>query len=76
MIGSFIGIFFVTVYIEFFFGVSVGGRIGLTVVVVGLLFLLVIFLSSLAGMVLGYVVVGALIYVGVLMIFSLVRVNW
>ena len=57
-------------------GVSVGGRTGLTAVVVGLLFLLVIFLSPLAGMVPGYAAAGALIYVGVLMTSSLARVNW
>ena len=52
-----------------------GGRTGLTAVVVGILFLLVIFLS-LAGMVPGYAAVYALIYVGVLMTSSLARVKW
>lgn len=41
--GSFIGTSSVTAYIESSSGVSVGGRTGLTAVVVGLLFLLVIF---------------------------------
>ena len=50
--GSFIGTSSVTAYIESSSGVSVGGRTGLTAVVVGILFLLVIFLSPLAGMVL------------------------
>lgn len=50
--GSFIGTSSVTAYIESSSGVSVGGRTGLTAVVVGLLFLLVIFLSPLARMVL------------------------
>ncbi|XOL92869.1 solute carrier family 23 protein [Enterobacter hormaechei] len=49
--GSLIGTSSVTAYIESSSGVSVGGRTGLTAVVVGLLFLLVIFLSPLAGMV-------------------------
>lgn len=52
--GSFIGTSSVTAYIESSSGVSVGGRTGLTAVVVGLLFLLVIFLSPLAGMVPAY----------------------
>ena len=52
--GAFIGTSSVTAYIESSSGVSVGGRTGLTAVVVGLLFLLVIFLSPLAGMVPGY----------------------
>ncbi|BED97894.1 adenine permease AdeP [Escherichia fergusonii] len=74
--GSFIGTSSVTAYIESSSGVSVGGRTGLTAVVVGLLFLLVIFLSPLAEMVPGYAAAGALIYVGVLMTSSLARVNW
>ncbi len=74
--GSFIGTSSVTAYIESSSGVSVGGGTGLTAVVVGLLFLLVIFLSPLAGMVPGYAAAGALIYVGVLMTSSLARVNW
>lgn len=74
--GSFIGTSSVTAYIESSSGVSVGGRTGLTAVVVGLLFLLVIFLSPLAGMVPGYAAAGALVYVGVLMTSSLARVKW
>ena len=74
--GSFIGTSSVTAYIESTSGVSVGGRTGLTAVVVGLLFLLVIFLSPLAGMVPPYAAAGALIYVGVLMTSSLARVKW
>ncbi|PLP78169.1 adenine permease PurP, partial [Salmonella enterica] len=49
--GAFVGTSSVTAYIESSSGVSVGGRTGLTAVVVGILFLLVIFLSPLAGMV-------------------------
>lgn len=74
--GAFIGTSSVTAYIESSSGVSVGGRTGLTAVVAGLLFLLVIFLSPLAGMVPGYAAAGALIYVGVLMTSSLARVKW
>ncbi|VYU17819.1 NCS2 family permease [Metakosakonia massiliensis] len=74
--GAFIGTSSVTAYIESSSGVSVGGRTGLTAVVVGILFLLVIFLSPLAGMVPGYAAAGALIYVGVLMTSSLARVKW
>lgn len=74
--GSFVGTSSVTAYIESSSGVSVGGRTGLTAVVVGILFLLVIFLSPLAGMVPPYAAAGALIYVGVLMTSSLARVNW
>jgi len=74
--GSFIGTSSVTAYIESCSGVSIGGRTGLTAVVAGILFLLVIFISPLAGMVPGYAAAGALIYVGVLMTSSLARVTW
>lgn len=74
--GSFIGTSSVTAYIESSSGVSVGGRTGLMAVVVGLLFLLVIFFSPLARMVPPYAAAGALIYVGVLMTSSLARVKW
>ncbi|EFR2559920.1 NCS2 family permease [Salmonella enterica] len=74
--GAFVGTSSVTAYIESSSGVSVGGRTGLTAVVVGILFLLVIFLSPLAGMVPPYAAAGSLIYVGVLMTSSLARVNW
>ncbi|EBG4506696.1 NCS2 family permease [Salmonella enterica] len=74
--GAFVGTSSVTAYIESSSGVSVGGRTGLTAVVVGILFLLVIFLSPLAGMVPPYAAAGALLYVGVLMTSSLARVNW
>lgn len=74
--GAFIGTSSVTAYIESCSGVAIGGRTGLTAVVTGLLFLLVIFISPLAGMVPGYAAAGALIYVGVLMTSSLARVTW
>lgn len=74
--GAFIGTSSVTAYIESSSGVSVGGRTGLTAVVVGILFLLVMFVSPLASMVPAYAAAGALIYVGVLMTSSLSRVKW
>ncbi|PKH23542.1 adenine permease PurP [Enterobacterales bacterium CwR94] len=74
--GSFIGTSSVTAYIESSSGVSVGGRTGLMAVVTGILFLLVMFLSPLAGIVPAYATAGALIYVGVLMTSSLSRVKW
>ncbi|MBD2820688.1 NCS2 family permease [Xenorhabdus sp. 42] len=76
VVGSYIGTSSVTAYVESSSGVSVGGRTGLTAVVVGILFLLVIFFSPLAGMVPAYATAGALVYVGVLMTSSLTRVKW
>ena len=74
--GSYIGTSSVTAYIESSSGVAIGGRTGLMAVVTGVLFLLVMFLSPLAGMVPAYAAAGALIYVGVLMTSSLARVKW
>ncbi len=74
--GAFMGTSSVTAFIESSSGVSVGGRTGLTTIVVGLLFILVIFISPLAKIVPPYATAGALIYVGVLMTSSLARIKW
>ncbi|XNM77024.1 solute carrier family 23 protein [Escherichia coli] len=70
----FIGTSSVTAYIESSSGVSVGGRTGLTAVVVGLLSCWLSF-CRLAGMVPGYAAAGASSTVGVSMTSSLARVN-
>ncbi len=75
--GAYMGTSTVTAYIESSAGVAVGGRTGLTAIVAGLLFIVVIFFSPpLAAMVPGYAVAGALIYVGILMSSGLAKVNW
>lgn len=74
--GSVLGTSSTTSYIESGAGVAEGGRTGLTAVVVGILFLLSLFLSPLAGMVPGYATAGALFYVAVLMLSGLAKVNW
>ncbi|WP_373099965.1 MULTISPECIES: NCS2 family permease [Pasteurellaceae] len=74
--GSYIGTSAISTYIESGAGVSVGGRTGMTAVVVGLLFLLTIFFSPLASLVPPYATAGALVYVGILMASSLIRVQW
>ena len=56
-----------TSYIESSAGVAEGGRTGLTSVVVGILFLLSIFLSPLAGIVTAEATAPALILIGFLM---------
>ena len=76
VVGSYIGTSAISTYIESGSGVSVGGRTGMTAVVVGLLFLLTIFFSPLAGMVPAYATAGALVYVGILMASSLIKVQW
>lgn len=74
--GAFMGTSAVTAYIESASGVAVGGRSGLMAIGVGILFLLAMFFSPLAKMVPPYATAGALIYVGVLMVSELVRVQW
>ncbi|MEE6031095.1 NCS2 family permease [Avibacterium paragallinarum] len=74
--GSCIGTSAISTYIESGAGVSVGGRTGMTAVVVGVLFLLTIFFSPLASVVPPYATAGALVYVGILMASSLIRVQW
>ncbi|URL05620.1 NCS2 family permease [Avibacterium sp. 21-595] len=74
--GSYIGTSAISTYIESGAGVSVGGRTGMTAVVVGVLFLLTIFFSPLASVVPAYATAGALVYVGILMASSLIRVQW
>ena len=76
VVGSYIGTSAISTYIESGAGVSVGGRTGMTAVVVGLLFLLTIFFSPLAGLVPAYATAGALVYVGILMASSLINVQW
>ena len=75
-VGAIMGAPTVTTYVESASGVAVGGRTGLTAVFIGLLFLLSLFLSPLAGMVPGYATAGALMYVAVLMTGSLGSMDW
>lgn len=56
------------VYIESAAGAAAGGRTGLTAVVVGVLFLLMIFFSPLSYLVPAYATAPALMYVGLLML--------
>jgi len=62
-------------YIESTVGTAAGARTGLTAVVVGLLFLAVIFFSPLAGLVPSYATAPALMYVGLLMLGSVSRMH-
>ena len=61
----------VTTYIESAAGISAGGRSGLSVIVVGILFLLSMFISPIAGVVPKQATAPALIIVGFLMISTL-----
>ncbi|UJX26775.1 NCS2 family permease [Pseudoalteromonas sp. CF6-2] len=74
--GSMLGTSTTTSYIESVSGVSVGGRTGLTAVVVGICFLLMMFFAPLAAMIPPYATAGAILYVAVLMMQNLKLVNW
>lgn len=75
-VGALLGTSSTTSFVESTAGVAAGGRTGLTAVVVGVLFLLAIFFSPLAGMIPAYATTGALFYVAILMMSGLVSVDW
>ena len=74
--GTFFGCSPVTSYVESSAGVEAGGRTGLTAVVVGILFILAMFLSPLASIIPAYATAGALIYVAILMLGGMEKLNW
>lgn len=74
--GAVLGTSSTTSYIESASGVAAGGRTGLMAVTVGVLFLLSLFFSPLAGMIPAYATAGAIFYVSVLMLFTLQDIDW
>ncbi len=76
IIGSLVGTSTTTSYIESAAGVSVGGRTGLTAVVVGVLFLATLFLAPLVQAIPAAATAPALILVGALMMGALLEVDW
>ena len=74
--GSFFGCSPVTSYVESSAGVEVGGRTGLTSVVVGIFFLVALFFSPIASAVPSYATAGALVYVAILMLSGMEKLEW
>jgi len=74
--GTFFGCSPVTSYVESSAGVEAGGRTGLTAITVGILFIVAIFFSPLAMIIPSYATAGALIYVAILMLSSMEKLNW
>ena len=74
--GSFLGCSPVTSYVESSAGVEAGGRTGLTAVIIGTFFLIAIFFSPIASMVPSYATAGALVYVAILMLGGMERLDW
>jgi len=75
-IGALLGTSNTTTYVESAAGIGVGGRTGLTSVVVAIMFLLCLFLTPIAGIVPQAATAPALIVVGILMVESLGKIDW
>lgn len=75
-VGSLLGTSNVTTYIESVSGVVMGARTGLMSVVIGLLFILSIFLYPLLSIVTSAVTTPALVVVGVYMITNVKSIDW
>jgi len=76
MAGAVLGTSTTTSYIESAAGISAGGRTGLTACVVAALFLLSLFFAPLAGAVPAYATAPALLFVAVLMMSALAKIDW
>jgi AGZA family xanthine/uracil permease-like MFS transporter len=74
--GAALGTSSTTAYIASAAGTAVGGRTGLTAVVVALLFLAALLFAPLAGTVPAYATAPALVYVAVLMLRGLAEIDW
>ena len=75
-VGAVCGTSTVTTFVESSAGIGEGGRTGLTSIVVGLCFLVAMFLSPIAKLIPPAATAAALIYVGVLMMNSVSKINW
>lgn len=76
MIGAALGTSTITSFLESIVGVKVGGRTGLTSVVVALLFLLALFVSPLAKSIPLYATAPALVYIACLMARAFIEIDW
>ena len=74
--GAIIGTSTTTTYVESSAGVAAGGRTGLSSVVTGLLFLVSIFFAPIFTAIPGFATAPALIFVGFLMVSSVIKVDF
>lgn len=74
--GAFFGTSTVTTFVESSAGVSVGGKTGFTALVTALCFLVAMFISPIAQLIPSAATAAALIWVGVLMMSSVVNIEW
>ncbi len=76
IIGAALGTSTTTSYIESAAGIQVGGRTGLTAVVVGVLFLATLFFAPLATSIPAFATAPALVFVACMMASSLREIDW
>ena len=76
VVGSATGTSTVTTFVESASGVEAGGRTGLTALVTGILFLACMFIAPIAAIIPPAATSAALIYVGILMISGLKKINF
>ena len=76
VVGACTGTSTVTTFVESASGVEAGGRTGLTALVTGVLFLACMFIAPIAAIIPPAATSAALIYVGVLMLMGLKKVNF
>lgn len=76
ILGALLGTSTTTPYLESATGIRAGGRTGLTAVIVGILFLLTLFLSPLAKTIPAYATAPALLFVACLMIKQVTEIHW
>jgi adenine/guanine/hypoxanthine permease len=74
--GAILGTSTVTTYVESAAGVAEGGKTGLTAFVVGILFLLALFISPVFAIIPAAATAPALIIVGLFMLTPVTRINW
>ena len=74
--GALMGTSTITSYVESAAGISEGGRTGLTAVTTGVLFLLALLIAPLAALIPGAATAPALIIVGVLMVSSVLEIDF
>ena len=76
MFSALVGASPAAVYIESAAGTAAGGKTGMTAAVVGVLFLLILFLSPLSYLVPGYATAPALMYLGLLMLSNVAKLDF
>ncbi|MCD8286770.1 MAG: NCS2 family permease [Clostridia bacterium] len=75
-VGSIAGTSTVTTFVESSSGVTAGGKTGFTALIVALCFLVAMFLSPIAEIIPSCATATALIWVGVLMMTNVTKINW